>query len=166
MNPIRRLRHQAGITQQELANTAGTSQSTIAAYETGAKSPTLRTIVNLANSLGLEMSVNYVPRLTREDLRSLAFHRAIVEVLRANSVPVLNRARRNLEKLTRMHPYAKVLFERWKAWLELPLEELASNILDLSSTAREMRQVSPFSGVLNPEDRVRILKQFRKEFDP
>jgi hypothetical protein len=110
--------------------------------------------------------VNYVPRLTREDLRSLAFHRAIVEALRANSAPVLNKAKRNLEKLTRMQPGAKALFERWKAWLELPLAELVSNILDLSPTAREMRQVSPFSGILNPADRVRILKHFRKEFDP
>ena len=166
MNPVKQLRLQADQTQQELAITAGTSQSTIAAYETGAKSPTLRTIANLADSLGLELFVNYLPRLTREDHRSLAFHRAIVEILRKNPVPVLDRARRNLDKLSTIQPGARILFERWRGWLALPLEELFSNILDPSPVAREMRQVSPLSGVLTPRDRARILKQFRKHYQP
>ena len=145
---------------------AGTSQSTIAAYETGAKSPTLRTIENLAGSLGLEMVATYMPPMTREDRRSLAFHRAIAEILRKTQVPVLCRARRNLKKLARTHPGARVLFDRWEAWLRLPVEELVSNMLDPLPQAREMRQVSPFSGLLAPEHRVRILRQFRKELDP
>ncbi len=142
---------------------AGTSQSTIAAYEAGSKSPTLRTIDNLTHSLGLEMITTYMPRLTREDKRSLAFHRAIVEILRKNPRTVLGRATQNLEKLAINQPGAEMLFKRWKTWLELPLEELVANLLDLFPVAREMRQVSPFSGVLNPEDRTRILRQFREQ---
>ena len=164
MNLVRQLRLQAGITQQELANTAGTSQSTIAAYEAGAKSPTVRTIAKLANSLNLEMVTTYMPRLTREDHRSLAFHREIAEILRKTPVPVISRARDNLDKLSAIQPGARQVFERWQAWLELPVEELVSNILDPFPEAREMRQVSPFSGVLNPQDRARILTQFRKEY--
>jgi transcriptional regulator with XRE-family HTH domain len=163
MNLIRQLRRQAGVTQQELAVAAGTSQSTIAAYEAGSKSPTLRTIDNLTHSLGLEMITTYMPRLTREDKRSLAFHRAIVEILRKTPAPVLSRATQNLEKLSINQPGARMLFERWKTWLELPLGELVANLLDPFPLAREMRQVSPFSGVLNPEDRSRILRQFRKQ---
>ena len=142
---------------------AGTSQSTIAAYEAGSKSPTLRTINNLTKSLGLEMIATYMPRLTREDKRSLAFHRAIVAIIRTPPAPVLSRATKNLKKLSTTQPGARVLFERWKTWLELPLEELVSNLLDPVPVAREMRQVSPFSGVLKAADRTRILRQFRKE---
>ncbi len=163
MNLIRQLRLQAGVTQQELAVAAGTSQSTIAAYEAGSKSPTLRTIDNLTGSLGLEMVTTYMPRLTREDKRSLAFHHAIVEILRKTPAPVLSRATQNLEKLSMNQPGARMLFDRWKGWLEMPLEDLISNLLDPFPLAREMRQVSPFSGVLKPEDRTRILRQFRKE---
>jgi transcriptional regulator with XRE-family HTH domain len=163
MNLIRQLRQQAGVTQQELAVAAGTSQSTIAAYEAGSKSPTLRTVDNLTSSLGLEMITTYMPRLTREDQRSLAFHRAIVEILRENAAPVLSRATQNLEKLSINQPGARSLFERWKTWLALPLEDLISNLLDPLPVAREMRQVSPFSGVLKAEDRTRILRQFRKQ---
>lgn len=163
MNLVRQLRLKTGVTQQRLAAMAGTSQSTIAAYEAGAKSPTLRTLENLANSQGLEMVTSYMPRLTREDRRSLAFHHAIAQILRKKPAAVIARAGCNLERLARLHRGPRKLFEQWQAWLALPIEELVSNILDPLPEAREMRQVSPFSGVLKPQDRVRILRQFRKE---
>ena len=165
MNIVQNLRHQAGITQRELAEMGGTSQSTIAAYETGTKSPTLRTVENLARSQNLEMWVTYLPPMTREDKRSLAFHRAIVEMLRKDPVPILSRAVENVERLAGMHPGAHLLFNQWKGWLALTIEDLASKILDPFPESREMRQVSPFSGVLSPKQRVRILRQFRKEYE-
>ena len=165
MNIVRNLRHQTGITQQELAEIGGTSQSTIAAYETGTKSPTLRTVENLARSQNLEMLVTYLPRMTREDKRSLAYHRAIVENIRKDPVPILRRAIQNVDKLARIHPGAQTLFDLWKEWLRLPHDILASRILDPFPEAREMRQVSPFSGVLGPKQRARILRQFRKEYE-
>jgi len=164
MNIVQDLRRQTGITQRQLAEMGGTSQSTIAAYETGAKSPTLRTVENLARSQNLELLVTYLPQMTREDKRSLAFHRAIVEILRKDPVPVINRAKRNVEKLTQLHPGAQLLFNQWKDWLTLPLETLVLKLLDPFPEAREMRQVSPFSGVLSPQQRSRILRQFRKEY--
>ncbi len=164
MNIVQNLRRQTGITQRQLAEMGGTSQSTIAAYETGAKSPTLRTIENLARSQNLELLVTYLPQMTREDKRSLAFHRAIVEILRKDPVTVMNRAIRNLERLAQLHPGAKTLFNQWKDWLTLPVEALVLKLLDPFPQAREMRQVSPFSGVLSPKQRSRILRQFRKEY--
>ncbi len=59
MNIIRQLRRQAGATQQELATLGGTSQSTIAAYESGSKSPTMRTVENLARSQNLELRIDF-----------------------------------------------------------------------------------------------------------
>ena len=163
MNPIRELRRQSGLTQQELAAAAGTSQSTIAAYESGTKSPTLRTIRNLAASLDMEMAVDFIPRMTREDRRSLAFHRAIAALLEHDPSPVIDRARRNLARLCEAHPHATALLNRWRDWLELPPRHLVANMLDPRPHAREMRQVSPFSGMLCARDRARILRRFRRE---
>lgn len=163
MNLIRQLRLHANVTQQELATRAATSQSTIAAYEAGTKSPTLRTVQKLVSSLDLEWFATFAPRMTREDHRSLAFHRAIADVLSDNPMPNVNRARRNLTKLGRLHPHARSLLMHWETWLDLPTDELISRMLDPGVTAREMRHVSPFSGMLKPEERVRILKEFRKE---
>ena len=53
MNLVARLRRSAGLTQAALAELAGTSQPTIAAYETGTKRPNLRTLQRLASAVGL-----------------------------------------------------------------------------------------------------------------
>lgn len=164
MNIIQHLRHQAGITQQELATAGGTSQSTIAAYESGSKSPTLRTVENLAGSQNLELCVDFKPPMTREDFRSLAFHRAIVDLLRKNPELVVKRARKNLGKLASMHPDVGTLFDKWREWLSFPLEFLIEKILDPQQEACEMRQVSPFSGLLNAQQRTQVLRDFREEY--
>ncbi len=164
MNPVSLLRSEASVTQKGLANLAGTSQPTIAQYESGAKSPTIATLERLAESLGLELVVTYAPRLTREDRRSLSYHRAIANILRKDHVASIERAKRTLEKMTKGHPEAKLLFKRWRDWLNLPIEELIFYFLDPGMTARDMRQVSPLAGLLEPTERVRILKQFRREY--
>lgn len=162
MNPIRDLRSRTGLTQRELAAAAGTSQSAIAAYESGAKSPTLRTVEGLAASVGMEPVVSFVARMTREDRRSLAFHRAIADLLERDPETVIDRARRSLARLGAAHPHATELLQCWREWLELPPPRLVSNLLDPHPHAREMRQVSPFSGLLPAAERARILRRFRR----
>ncbi|MCP4767869.1 MAG: helix-turn-helix transcriptional regulator [Gammaproteobacteria bacterium] len=164
MNIIQQLRHQAGITQQELANAGGTSQSTIAAYESGSKSPTLRTVENLARSQNLEFRVDFKSPMTREDLRSLAFHRAIADLLREDPEFIVRRARGNLAKLASMHPDAGTLFDKWREWLSFPPTILIDKILDQQQENCEMRQVSPFSGLLNAQQRTQVLHGFREEY--
>ncbi len=73
MNPVLQLRKITGLTQKALAERAGTSQPTIAAYEAGEKSPTLDTLEKLARVNALGVVVQYVAPLTREEQRSLAY---------------------------------------------------------------------------------------------
>ena len=47
-----RVRREAGLTQAELACRAGTSQAMVARYETGAASPTVRTLARLLQAAG------------------------------------------------------------------------------------------------------------------
>jgi len=49
------VRREAGLTQAELARRAGTSQAMIARYETGAASPTVRTLSRLLRAAGREL---------------------------------------------------------------------------------------------------------------
>jgi transcriptional regulator with XRE-family HTH domain len=163
VNLIRKLRSHAGLTQQELASTAGTSQSAIAAYESGAKSPTLRTVESLAASLDLEMVAEFAPRMTREDRRSLAYHRAVAALIEQSPEPIISRAHRNLTRLHEAHPHAQTLFDRWREWLALPPAQLIGQMLDAGPVNRDMRQVSPFSGVLSARKRAQILRRFRQE---
>lgn len=163
MSLIRLLRSTAGVTQQELATRGGTSQPTIAWYESGAKSPTIKTVQKLARAMGLELVATFVSPMTREERRSLRYHEAIAQLLRRDSAPVIARARRNLARMRQVHPDVKPLFDRWSAWVQLPTDTLILHLLDPQPEACEMRHNSPFAGVLTPQERTRILQQFRKE---
>jgi transcriptional regulator with XRE-family HTH domain len=163
MHPVRQLRAIAGLTQAQLAGASGTSQPTIAAYESGAKSPTVRTLRALAAGVGLEAVVRFVPPLTREDRRSLAVHEAIAGRLLADPDGTVGRARRLLASLRSQHPGARRLLDEWRAVLERPVDEIVEVLRDPGLHARDLRQVTPFAGVLLPAERTQVYRRFRKE---
>lgn len=163
MNPIRTLRRRAALTQAELARAAGTSQPTIAAYEAGRKSPTLRTLERLAGAAGFDVVVTFQPPLTREDRRSLHLHEAIAQRLREDPEHVLARARRNLALMQERHPGASSLLREWEALLERPVAELIPALTDPAPRSRELRQVTPFAGVLSASERAEVYRSFAEE---
>lgn len=55
---IRSARKDAGLSQEDLAHLAGTSQRTIRAIETGTGNPSLKAVVAAANVLGLHVAVH------------------------------------------------------------------------------------------------------------
>jgi transcriptional regulator with XRE-family HTH domain len=64
---LERARLESGLSQDELAELAGTSRTTISAYEHGRKSPTLSTASRLLASAGFELSVE--PTITFHEIR-------------------------------------------------------------------------------------------------
>lgn len=160
MTTVRNLRSLAEVTQSELAHAAGTSQPTVAAYETGSKSPTLSTVERLAASVGREAVVVFVTPLTRQDKRSLAIHRAIALKLRHDPTTVLKDAQTNLKRLTEQHPHVIQLLNDWANILDRPVESIIEAMLDPSEHARELRHVTPFAGVLSPTERASVYRRF------
>jgi transcriptional regulator with XRE-family HTH domain len=163
MSDIRRLRAQAGLSQRELAEAAGTSQPTVAAYERGRKSPTLRTLRRLARAAGFEARIEFHPPLTREECRSLALHRAIADRLSQDPESVLERAHRNLATMRKANPDAEPLLREWEVLLARPLSDLLPLLTDHSPRARELRQVTPFAGVLSAVERADVYRAFGRK---
>src|SRR5690606_7088175 len=64
---IRRVRHHSGLSQRELARRAGTSQSTLSAYEHGTKSPTLAVAERIANAGGYALDLAPQVKFTAHD---------------------------------------------------------------------------------------------------
>ncbi len=160
MTTVRDLRASVQVTQAQLASAAGTSQPTVAAYEAGSKSPTLRTLERLALSVGRDAVVVYVRPLTREDRRSLMLHRAIARKLRTHPGEVLAVAFRNLERMADQHAGAGPLLEEWGRVLERPVEEIIEVMVDPTTHARDLRQVTPFAGVLTATERAAVYTRF------
>ena len=160
MEPIRSLRAQATMSQRELALIAGTSQPTIAQYESGRKSPTWRTVQRLADAAGVYVEVRVHPELTREDRRSIALHRAIAHRLSEAPDKTLTRARTTLKRMRRTHPDAAPLLTEWRVLLQRPLSALLPGLTDPSPYARELRHVTPLAGVLSARERADAYRAF------
>ena len=163
MSLVARLRRSAGLTQAKLAELAGTSQPTIAAYETGTKRPSLSTLRRLASAAGLDVHVALVPHLTREDRRSLALHERIAVRLRAAPAETLARAEANLLRMRALHPGASELLDEWERVLHGSLDTLEDALVNPGLPYRDLRHVTPFAGVLSASERAAVYREFRRD---
>ncbi|MFA5889536.1 MAG: helix-turn-helix domain-containing protein [Actinomycetota bacterium] len=83
---IRRARLEARLTQAELARRARTSQSAVAAYESGAKTPTVDTLDRILRAAGRQLGSSKVRSSTQSATRLgrlLRKHRAEIEAIAA-----------------------------------------------------------------------------------
>lgn len=63
---LQRARQDAGLSQGALATQAGTSRTTLSAYEHGRKSPTLETTARIVRAAGFDLTIT--PRITFHDV--------------------------------------------------------------------------------------------------
>jgi excisionase family DNA binding protein len=102
------------------------------------------------------------PRLTRDQFKALWLHRAVAGKLVADPDAVLSKARENLDRLRRVHPEG--MAARWLACWQAILDQGAEAVLETLSSpapdAVELRQSSPFAGVLPETERRAVLSSF------
>jgi transcriptional regulator with XRE-family HTH domain len=155
-------RLEAGLSQRALAELAGTSGATIAAYELGTKEPRLSTLRRIVEAAGMELEWRCSPvadataaGFTREDRRSLALHRAIAARLLADPAAVIAKARRNLRVMRRANTdgSADPWFDEWERRLAGPVAAVVEVLVSHDQEARDLRQVTPFAGVLTDDER-------------
>lgn len=99
--------------------------------------------------------------MTRDQARSLVLHQAIVVRLHGDPDEVMAHAFRNLDLMRQENPYAGALIDEWADLLALDPTRLASRMLDPSEHGRDLRQVTPFAGVLSGSERATVYREFR-----
>jgi hypothetical protein len=112
----------------------------------------------------LEVLAGRTRRLTRDQSRSLWLSQAIAGKLVGNPDRVLSQARRNLADLRSVHTRgqgARWLAE-WEPILNGPIEGVLHTLTSPSPRARELRQNSPFAGVLSEKERLQVLESFQR----
>lgn len=102
-------------------------------------------------------------KLTRAQIRSLWLHLAVSRQVVVDPERTLRRARTNLRRLKAAHPRggAALWMTEWEQLLDGPVDELLEAMTSRSERGCELRQNSPFAGVLTQRDRVRVLETFR-----
>jgi hypothetical protein len=92
--------------------------------------------------------------------RSIALHAAIAQKIAINP-DLLSIARVNIDRWSGSGAYSNPYFNRWLDVLSLPLPEILIAITAETEEMIELRQSSPFAGVLTPKERWRIYETFR-----
>jgi excisionase family DNA binding protein len=105
-----------------------------------------------------------MPARRPEQARSLWLHRAVAGRLVRDPERVLRRASRNLDRLERAHPSGMSArrLARWRRLIEQGPEAVLRILVAESTEADELRQNSPFAGVLPDAERLAILKAHRR----
>ncbi len=106
--------------------------------------------------------------MTRDQERSLWLNRAVAQKLRTNPQAVVGQARVNLGRLQARHTRGQALrwLEEWRRLLDGPVDEVVAALESRSELAQELRQNSPFAGVLSPEERREALYAFYESVEP
>ena len=102
-------------------------------------------------------------RLTRDQARSLWLGCAIAGKLVADPQNVLEKASDNLARLDRLHGGSSRWLAEWRSLLEGPVADVLDVLVSRTPRARELRQNSPFAGVLSEEERHRVLQAFASD---
>jgi len=93
--------------------------------------------------------------------RSLALHREVARRLR-DRPELLDAARERVRGWIETGRVSRNWAEAWNEALDGTLEEVIGRITDTSQAARDLRQSSPFAGVLEPRERWEILRRVRE----
>lgn len=105
--------------------------------------------------------------LTRDQERSLWLHQALLGELLSRPAEVLDRARDNIERWRDSHRSdgmtVRYLYE-WSEVLDSGLDRVVEVVTSRTPQACEMRQSSPFAGVLPDETRRQVLKSFNRHW--
>ncbi|WP_395152457.1 helix-turn-helix domain-containing protein [Ilumatobacter sp.] len=151
-------RARVGVTQAELSRATGVSRPLVSSYEHDRNSPSVDQMTRLLSPLGLELRVQ--PLMTREDRRSLGFALRVVTHLRGDPEGTLRRARAQLvRQRDRTTDNELPWLDVWESILSLPVGVVCGVISDEGEFARDLRQSSPLTVVLNDDERLEVIRE-------
>jgi transcriptional regulator with XRE-family HTH domain len=140
---LTRERRRAGVTQSELSRLTGVSRPLVSSYEHGRNSPS-------------------VDVMTREDRRSLGFALRVVDHVRRDPEGTLDVARRQLARQRDRSTINELPWlDVWESILGLPVGVICSVLSDEGQFARDLRQSSPMSVVLDQAERLEVIRETR-----
>lgn len=104
--------------------------------------------------------------LTRQQEQSRWLHAAIASRLVAEPDLVLRRAQENLDRFSAVHAgtMAAHWLGLWQTALEAGPDQVLTFLVSDAPQAAEMRQNSPFTGILPPDERRAVLESFRRHW--
>lgn len=110
--------------------------------------------LDIADDAGNDRSATH----DRAQARNLAYHRVIAGRL---SRPMVDEARHVLFRWRSDGRIPDNYADRWAETLDRPIPEIRRTLIDTTPEADDLRQTSPFAGLLSEPERRRILEEVR-----
>lgn len=162
-----------GLSQRAAAHVCGIPQSMLSRIESGQTQPSVTTLLRVLHRLGADLHLELRSPETggggrREKQRSLWLNRLVVGELSREPERVLEIARDNMERWRDIHagrPSILAALDRWSEILDEGVESIVATLTGHSEEAEDLRQNSPFAGVLSPESREQALASFRSHWE-
>lgn len=104
--------------------------------------------------------------LRREALRSLWLHRAVAGKFVADPPAAIALARSNLVRMLEIEPRTQPYVQAWERLLDAGPESVLEALTSTSKLAVELRQNTPFAGVLIEAERQAVLRAFAETTAP
>jgi len=102
--------------------------------------------------------------MTPDQLRSLWLHRAVAARVAVDPDTTLQLARENARSFLKRGPSSGTerYLRRWLRLIDEGPEPVMEMLTSTSTVAREMRQSSPFAGVISEQERQAVLRSFQR----
>jgi transcriptional regulator with XRE-family HTH domain len=162
---VRTLRDESGLSQRAFAARAETSGPTVAAYECGRKEPRLSTLERLAVTAGLQLEIRLVPadrgarRRARREARSWALAAATAGLVEQDYEAARRLAHGNIERMESVtgSNRSRTLLAEWRRVVDDGPSAVRRVLLDPSEHGHDMRQMTPFAGLMSDRERELVL---------
>ena len=102
--------------------------------------------------------------MTREAERSLWLNRAVAVQIAQDPERALAIAKENLEHMEVVRTAPNPWLRRWRTVLSAGVDAIIAVLTSRDPEATELRQNSPFAGVLDYRERERVLEAFRRHW--
>lgn len=163
---LRSVMLETGTTQSSLARFSGVRQPTISQILSGRIGVSDDQLQRLLSCMGFDLRVvrePVRPSMTRSELRSWRLHRQISSLLNSDSLgewgPTLHKNVDRLESNLRGEPHLSNLREWRRRIDEGDVLGLHRVLTGLDRHSIEMREVSPFGGILSQDERQQALNE-------
>jgi transcriptional regulator with XRE-family HTH domain len=155
------MKSNSGHPLRELARRAKTSAAALVDYEAGRHEPKLSTLQRIAEAAGCDLIVEVRPRLTHPERRTLELHRIVSEKLSDDATGIIQQAKSRIDTMRVADPEGRTAkyVNAWDRLLSGPRDELVATMLSTDQVARDLRQSSPFVGVLTDEERLGAIRR-------
>lgn len=160
---VQRAREAAGLSIRELARRADVAASTVWRIEAGRLDPT---VSMLARLLEASASTRPVGQSTREDAVSLALGRLTASAVLRDPTQHVGRARSRVAAIVEGQSSSRgqrLWATEWQGLLVGPLEGVVAALIDPSERGYELRQNTPFTGLLADEERLEAVRRASRE---